>query len=151
MIIDTLFQSARYTSLSPRFAAAFEYLRQLPADQADGRYEIDGDNCFALVQSYSTKPLAQARMEAHRRYIDIQFIQAGFETMLWAPLATLQVTQEYSEEKDVAFFATPARTISLNLAAGEFAIFYPEDGHAPCLEYGSSTTVRKTVIKVAVR
>ena len=148
MIADTLTQYHRYTALSPRFAAAFEFLRTLPADQVPGRHDLDGDDCFALVQSYPTKPAAQATFEAHERYIDIQFIQAGQETLLWAPRATLQVTQPYNPEKDVTFYAMPTHTTPVNLSAGEFAIFFPEDGHAPGLEYAGRTDVRKVVIKV---
>jgi YhcH/YjgK/YiaL family protein len=148
MIVDALTQCSRYTTLSPRFAAAFEFLRTLPADKPLGRYELDGDNCFALVQGYATKPAAQATFESHERYIDIQFIQSGQETLLWAPRAALKITQPYNAEKDVAFYALPLRTTPLNLCAGEFAIFFPEDGHAPGLESGSRTEVRKVVIKV---
>src|ERR1035438_9429730 len=71
MISDTLEQCRRYTSLSPRFAAAFEFLEKLPANQPIGRYDIDGDNSFAMVQAYTTKPLDQAKFETHRQYIDI--------------------------------------------------------------------------------
>jgi YhcH/YjgK/YiaL family protein len=149
MITDTLAQHRRYHSLSPRFAAAFQFLETLPPDAALGRHEIDGDNCFALVQAYSTRPLTQAKFEAHRKYIDIQFIQSGREAMLWSPLAALtETTTPYAEERDVAFFATPAHFITTNLQAGEFVIFFPTDGHAPCLEFQGLTEVRKAVIKV---
>ena len=108
MIADTLSQYRRYTALSPRFAAAFEFLRQLPANQPLGRHDLDGDNCFALVQTYATKPLAEAKFESHRKYIDIQFIQTGSETLLWSPLAALtKITEPYEAAKDIAFYATP--------------------------------------------
>ena len=149
MITDTLAQRSRYTSLSPRFAAAFEFLEALPAGLLDGRHDIDGDNCFALVQNYQTKPLAQAAFEAHQQYIDIQFIQAGRETILWSPLAALtQVTQPYVDGKDIAFFANPPHWTPIHLHAGQFTIFFPEDGHAPGIECDGSVEVRKIVIKV---
>jgi len=151
MIADTLDQIHRYQTLSPRFPAAVEFLKHLPADIALGRHDIDGDHCFALVQSYTTKPLAQAKFEAHRKYIDIQFIQAGREVLLWSPLAALtQVTQPYVEEKDVVFFATPPQVTPVSLGAGEIAIFFPEDGHAPGIECGGAAEVCKVVIKVQV-
>lgn len=151
MIADTLVQHGRYTNLNPRFPAAFEFLKKLPANQPAGRVELDGDNCFALVQTYTTKPVAQAKFEAHRRYIDIQFIQAGRETLLWSPLATLaQVTQPYADANDIAFYANPPQPTPVNLRAGDFAIFFPEDGHAPGLECGGAVEVRKVVIKVRV-
>jgi YhcH/YjgK/YiaL family protein len=151
MVVDTLAQCRRYTSLSPRFAAAFEFLRKLPADQPSGRIELDGDNCFALVQSYTTKPHAAAKFEAHRKYIDIQFIQAGRETILWSPLAELtEVVQPHDAAKDIAFYATPARVTPVNLHAGELTIFFPEDGHAPGLELAGPAEVRKVVMKICV-
>jgi biofilm protein TabA len=149
MIADTLEQRRRYTGLSPRFAAAFEFLEKLPAGKPDGRYDIDGDNCFALVQTYTTRPLAQAMFEAHRQYIDIQFLQAGRETLLWTPLVALtRVTRPYAADEDIAFLAHPPHWTPINLRAGQFAIFFPEDGHAPGLESGSPSEVRKIVIKV---
>ena len=149
MITDTLSQCRRYMSLSPRFAAAFEFLERLPTSQPDGRCDIDGDNCFALVQTYATRPLAQAMFEAHRQYIDIQFIQAGRETILWSPLAALtQVTQPYAAGKDIAFFASPPQWTPINLRAGQFTIFFPEDGHAPGIECDGAAEVRKIVIKI---
>jgi YhcH/YjgK/YiaL family protein len=151
MILDTLTQYRRYTSLSPRFAAAFEFLKQLPADKANGRYDLDGDNCFALVQAYATKPADQAKFETHRQYIDIQFIQSGRETMLWAPLAALtQVIQPYIAEKDVIFYATPPHMTPINFGPGQFVIFFPTDGHAGGLECEGPSEVRKVVIKVRV-
>lgn len=149
MITDLLAESHRYHSLSPRFAAAFEFLHKLPASTPDGRCDIEGDDCYALVQSYVSKPLAQAKFESHRRYIDIQFIQAGCESILWSPLATLpQVTSPYVTERDIAFFANPPHWTAINLTAGLFSIFFPEDGHAPGIESGGPCEVRKVVIKV---
>ncbi len=152
MITDTLAEAGRYAGLSPRFAAAFDFLKALPADQPDGRYELADDNGFALVQRYPGKPIAEARFEAHRRYIDIQFIQAGREQLLWAPLATLtQVTEAYAAERDIAFFAHPPQWTALQLQAGQFAIFFPEDGHAPGIASNDFTgEIRKVVIKVQV-
>jgi YhcH/YjgK/YiaL family protein len=151
MISDTLEQCHRYTSLSPRFAAAFEFLEKLPANQPTGRYDLDGNNCFAMVQAYTTMPLDQAKFETHRQYIDIQFIQAGRETMLWSPLAALtQVTGAYSPEKDVIFYANPPQKTPINFGAGQFVIFFSTDGHAGGLECYGQSEVRKVVIKVRV-
>jgi YhcH/YjgK/YiaL family protein len=150
MIAGTLAQSSRYVSLSPRFGAAFDFLRNLSADLPPGRHDIAGDDCFALVQAYTTKPLAEGKFEAHRNYIDIQFVQAGRETLLWTPLASLAETRPYDSEKDYALFAAPANATPLRLRAGEFTIFYPEDAHAPCLELDGPSEVRKVVVKVRV-
>ena len=149
MISDTLDQCHRYTSLSPRFAAAFDFLEKLPPHHPPGRYEIDGNDCFALMQSYRSQPREMGKVETHRQYIDIQFIQAGRETMLWSPINALpHVTQPYNAEKDVIFYATPLNMLPLTLTAGQFVIFFPTDGHAGGLEWSGQSEVRKVVIKV---
>ncbi|MDD5139456.1 MAG: YhcH/YjgK/YiaL family protein [Verrucomicrobiales bacterium] len=151
MVADTFEQRRRYMSLSPRFAIAFEFLANLPASLPDGRCDIDGDDCFALVQTYTTRPLAQAKFEAHRQHIDIQFIQAGRESILWSPLAALtQVTELYVAERDITFFANPPQWTPINLHAGQFTIFFPEDGHAPGIEFAGPAEVRKVVVKARV-
>ena len=103
------------------------------------------------MQAYATKPADQAKFETHRQYIDIQFIQSGRETMLWAPLAALtQVIQPYIAEKDVIFYATPPHMTPINFGPGQFVIFFPTDGHAGGLECEGPSEVRKVVIKVRV-
>jgi biofilm protein TabA len=149
MILDTLSQWRRYASLNPRFAAAFAFLEQVTAAVADGRHEIAGDEVFALVQRYETR-LAAGQPEAHRRYIDIQFIVAGREVIQWAPLASLtEVTKPYDHTKDAEFFA-PGAMVPVRVAAGQFAILFPDDAHAPCCAWAGPEPVAKVVVKVAV-
>lgn len=151
MITDKLDRIERYAALGPRLAAAIRFLQQQPAALPDGRHDVLGDDCFALIQSYTTKPLAQAEFEAHRKYADIQLILAGEETLLWAPLENVgPVTKPYVAERDIAFFASPAHSTPLQLRAGEFAVFFPEDAHAPGLQTNGPCAVRKVVMKVRV-
>lgn len=149
MILDTLPQWRRYAAIMPGFAKAFEYLETLNTGTATGRYELDGDRVYCLVQRYQTKPLAQAKLEAHRNYVDIQYLIAGRETILWAPLAALTtVTQPYDATRDIGFFATVAGTTPVNLEAGHFSILFPADGHAPGIEWNGALDVVKAVVKV---
>ena len=150
MILDTLPQWRRYSSLNPRFAKAFAFLEQVTAAVADGRHEIDGDEVFALVQRYETRPVA-GQPEAHRRYVDIQFIVAGREVIQWAPLASLsEVTKPYDDTKDAGFFASGDAMVPVRVAAGQFAILFPDDAHAPCCAWAGPEPVIKVVVKVAV-
>ena len=150
MIMDNLAGWRRYAGTQPGLTPAFEFLQTLTPATPDGRYEIDGDRIFCLVQRYRTKPLAEAKFEAHRKYTDVQFILAGRETILWAPLAALPtVTQPHDTERDIAFFAMPTQHTSLRLCAGQFTILFPHDGHAPGLECDGSTDVVKAVVKVS--
>ncbi len=151
MVLDILANAARYESLNSRFAQAFAWLRTMDGTQELGRHDIDGDHCFALVQTYESKPIEKAKFEAHRKYIDIQFIHSGRETILWAPLDTMkEETMAYSDEKDAALWKLTADTTPLHVCAGHFAILWPEDAHAPCIEWDKPEQVFKVVVKVAV-
>ncbi|MCA1963584.1 MAG: YhcH/YjgK/YiaL family protein [Prosthecobacter sp.] len=151
MILATLAQADRYARLHPGFARAFDFLRRVDGTQALGRHELDGERAFALVQTYTTKPQADALFEAHRKYIDVQFIHSGRETILWAPLASLsEPTMSYDESKDAALWKLTADSTPLHVSAGHFCILYPEDAHAPCVQWDAPAEVFKVVVKVAV-
>jgi YhcH/YjgK/YiaL family protein len=146
MILDHLSQWRRYAALEARFERGFRYLETVTPQTPLGRYELAGSDLFVLVQTYPAKPVEQCRFEAHRQYADIQFIVAGTETILWAPLTALTtVTEAYNPEKDIAFFGRPANATALSMVAGQFAVFFPADGHAPG---GGTGTVLKAVVKV---
>jgi YhcH/YjgK/YiaL family protein len=91
MILDTLAQWRTYAALSPRLAKGFAFLETVSPTAALGRHEIDGDDVFALVQRYTTKPIEERVFESHRKYIDIQYVLQGREVMCWAPLPLLPV------------------------------------------------------------
>ena len=149
MILDCLPQWRRYATTLSGLAKAFEYLQTLDAGCPNGRYELDGDRMYCLVQRYRTKPRAQAALEAHRKYADVQFILAGRETILWAPHAALtKVTQPYDANRDTEFFGMIANPMPVSLIAGQFAILFPADGHAPGLETDHAADVVKAVVKV---
>jgi biofilm protein TabA len=151
MIQDTLAQSARYEVLSPRFAQVFAYLRTVDGTQALGRHDIAGDDVFALVQTYTTKLQETALFEAHRKYIDVQFLYSGRETILWAPLAAMkEETMAYDAEKEAALWKLVPDVTPLHLSAGHFCILFPEDAHAPCVQWDEPSDVFKVVVKVAV-
>lgn len=150
MILDTLANAGRYTLLAPRIAAALKFLRDndcaaLPV----GKTPIQGDQLFALVQDNTTKPREQGQWEAHRKYIDVQFVAAGVEQMGWANIGALAVKKPYDEPTDVAFFDGPGSFVTV--PAGSFTIFFPEDAHIPGVAVNDlPAAVRKVVIKAAV-
>lgn len=150
MIFDHLSQLHRYECCSSRLPAAFEFLRTKDLQTLEiGRHEIDGDRIFALVQEYQTKLAAQAMWEAHRKYIDVQFIVAGEERMGYAPLETMSSVSDYDEQSDAIKLAGNDRNGSeLIVSAGMFAIFFPHDAHRPTMAANEPCVVRKIVIKV---
>lgn len=148
MISDLLSFSKLYLPAHPRLAAGFDFLHKLPADIADGRYDIDGDRLFALVQSYGTTPAATRKLEHHRKYADIQFLFAGEEIIEHAPLDGLPVDTPYTAEKDYGLVKDPAVRSSVILRPGTWAIFFPQDAHKPGCALGAPGPVRKVVVKV---
>lgn len=148
MILDDLSQAHRYLPLHAGFRLGFEFLARADlATLASGRHELDGDRVFALINRDPGRGHAGARLEAHRKYIDIQFLVDGCEEIGWRPLAECrELTDPYSEERDIMFFADQPSTW-IELPRGKFMIFYPQDAHAPLAASGDNI---KAVIKVAV-
>lgn len=150
MIVDTLEQSEKYLSLHPRFQAAFDFLKKTDLQALpEGRFEIDGPNLFALTQCYQTKPVAEGKLEAHRKYIDIQVVVSGEEYIGYAPLTHQLLVDPFNPEKDIGFYHGEANLIKLS--AGMFAIFYPTDAHLPCRQIQGPCAVKKIVLKVACK
>lgn len=150
MILDTLSSASAHRGLGDRFNAAFDWLATFKVDTPDGRYAIDGDNVFALVQSYDTVPAVEKKYEAHRGYADVQYIAAGTEVILYAPTGGLFPVTDYDAEKDFQLFADPAAATPLHMAPGSFAVFLPHDGHKPGCSNGGPARMKKVVVKVRV-
>jgi YhcH/YjgK/YiaL family protein len=149
MIIDRLANPSPLYQLPAGLARALEYLRGTDMRSvALGRHDLDGDHLFALVQEYTTRAADQCVWEAHRRYVDVQFVVTGAERMGVASLAQMREREAYDAARDVAFFEPGSEFVTIR--AGMFAIFGPEDVHSPCHAAGQPGLVRKVVVKVAV-
>ncbi len=148
MIFDDLKNASRYAQMHPGFAAGFEFLsRPDLASLPGGRHEIDGDRVFALVNRDPGRGHAGARLESHRKYIDIQLLVSGQEEIGWRLLDECQkLTDPYDAKRDIMFFADAPLTWIV-MAPGKFLVFWPEDAHAPLAATGDNV---KVVIKVAV-
>ena len=148
MIIDRLENAARYAALHPGFPAAFEFLKRAKvAELAAGRHEVDGDRLYAMVIRGPGRGRGGAKLEAHRNYIDIQYVASGTDEMGWKLASECQQSEggydagkdnEHFGDEPVIWFAVPA---------GMFAAFFPEDAHAPM---GGEGEQEKIVMKVAV-
>ncbi|MEN6472908.1 MAG: YhcH/YjgK/YiaL family protein [Syntrophaceae bacterium] len=113
------------------------------------RVDLQGEALFALNQVYETRDLDQAKFEAHRRYIDIQYVFEGHETLRLACIDGATPVTEFDEEKDFRLYdAGDYSTISFQ--KGMVCILYPADLHAPCLDWQGRSLIKKTVIKVRV-
>ena len=149
MIIDTLAQADRYLALHPLFVRAFEFLRTTDLTALPpGKHAVLGEQIFAIVEACPGRTRAEAKLECHRRYIDIQLVLEGIEEMGWKPLAACtDPATDYDAARDIRFF-NDAPSSWIATPAGSFCLFFPDDAHAPLV---SSSTIRKVVVKIAVQ
>jgi YhcH/YjgK/YiaL family protein len=148
MIIDKIENLRMYEKLNPRFTKAFNYLEETNFNQlVSGKYEIDGDNVFALLQEYETKNDFDCMLEGHQKYIDIQYVISGEEFMGIASYINQKVLKPYHADNDIAFYDGEYSTVKV--AKGNFTIFFPGDLHMPCLKVNVPAMVKKAVIKIS--
>ncbi len=151
MVIDKLSEINKYTSLHPRFAKAIDYIvtnNLLIAEP--GTVLVDGEDIKAIIIEGNCVPKEEslAGFECHNTYIDIQIVLKGKETVGWRARTSCSSPKgEYSEEKDVLFYAD-APILFFELQAGMFSIYFPEDVHAPMIGEGP---IKKLVMKVRVK
>jgi YhcH/YjgK/YiaL family protein len=149
VVFDHLAHSHLYEAVTARMHHAFKFLRRedlamLPV----GKYPIDGDDVYALVQEYQTKPADKAKWEGHRQYLDVQYVASGVERMGYGYSAGFEVTKEYDAAGDYLLFSGIGN--ELVMTPGMFAIFSPHDVHRPTVAVDQPMPVRKIVVKVRV-
>jgi YhcH/YjgK/YiaL family protein len=149
MILDSLKNKAQYAALHPRFQQVFDFIDNNDvASMPCGRHEIDGDNIFVVVQELDLRELKEARLELHRKYIDIQLLLSGpNEVFGWSEKKDcLTPETDFDVAKDIQLF-TDTPQCFYSVGEGQFSILFPEDGHAPMLGEGH---VKKCIFKVAL-
>lgn len=149
MIIDSLANAHKYFSLHPSFKAAFDYIGSTDlATKEPGKFDIDAELKGAVISKKGTSVEESiAKFECHDHNIDIQVCLVGTETIGWKPRETCNEPKgEYNAEKDVQFYSDKP-DMYFQLKAGQFAILYPNDVHAPMI---GEDVITKTVIKVKI-
>ena len=148
MIVDRLVNAEKYFHLHPGLPTAFEFLRSANLSQMPlGKHEIDGDRLFAILARENGRGIERARLEAHRTYIDVQYDIAGGEIIGFRPTEECaDIAEPYDSKRDICFFADKPHTW-LSIPPGAFAIFFPEDAHAPLAGEGE---IVKAIVKIAV-
>lgn len=147
MVTDNIRNANSYYALGTGIKKALKFLEATDfSGMASGRYDIDGDAVYALVQSYDSKPAGEGKLEAHRKYIDVQFVFDGCESMGYANIETLSAECEYDVQKD--FILYKGEYDMLTYSKGMFAIYFPFDAHMPCIAVDKPAPVKKIVVKV---
>ena len=147
MILDTLTQADRYLTLHPLFERAFAFLRDTDLRALDpGVHAVQGEQIFAIAEACTGRTRAEAKLECHRRYIDIQLVLEGVDEMGWKPLVEcVEPATEHDAARDIRFFNDAPRSW-IATPTGSFCLFYPDDAHAPLV---SDAFIRKVVVKIA--
>ncbi len=150
MIYDRFENLNLYCRPGSRLHQALVHARDVAHTVADGRIEIDGDKLYASVATYETRPKEERRFEGHRRYIDVQVLLEGEESIEVSLDEDLQTIEAYDEKRDVMFLKPPQHAASLVMKPGCFGVFFPHDIHRPGCHLQDRSRVRKIVMKVAV-
>ena len=147
MVVDTLDNLEKYASLNPLFAQAIAYLKStdLNAVEVGTKVELKGKDLVVNFAQANPKTKEQAKLETHNKFIDIQIPLSAVEVMGYTPAKDcVPANAPYNAEKDITFFEGLAEDY-IAVKPGMFAIFFPQDGHAPAI---SETGVKKVIVKV---
>ena len=150
MIYDKINNIETYAAISEDIRVGLEYLREVRMDIAVGTYQVS-PRVKAIVTEYETKILNEFGYEAHRDYIDIQYLIRGEEVINSLPLEYLKEIKQYNKEIDAAFYEeVEVKPQELLLGNGYFAILFPQDGHMPQLCVNNPEKVKKVVMKIQI-
>ena len=147
MIIDSMKNIGVYKPILKGLDAGLAAVKALGEHPEVGKYTFDGG--YFMVQEGLTKPVSEGDFEAHRKYIDVQMILEGCETVGWADIDDLTESVAYDENKDKIMYAGEVRHCNL-IRPGMFWAAFPEDGHKACRHVEEQNTYRKIVMKLPV-
>ena len=153
MIVGTLDSIQTQIVQRPSIMAALAYLQELDLETIqDGRYEVQDDRIFSIIQSYLTEMTADSvEVEGHRKYIDVYWMLAGSDQFGWIPTNKLEDLPKYDADKDVWKKVVKAPMLSyITLTQDDVAVLFPEDAHVAQLAVKEPATARKVILKVAV-
>ena len=150
MVYDKIDSIETYKGLSEDIYEGLKLIKNATLDLDNGVHEIN-PRVKAIVSEYETKTVNENGYEAHRMFIDIQYLLKGTEKICYLPVEYLKERKAYRSEIEAAFFEeVEVNPLEIIIGNRYFAIFFPRDGHMPCLSISDSLAVKKVVIKVAV-
>ena len=148
MITDDLSNSSLYPGFPLGIRIAFDFLKKTDLVAAEaGKYLLEDGKSYALIQEYETKDEKEVGWEAHRKYIDLQYLVRGREQIGYAPIKNMK-EGEYNPEKD--FIPLSGAGSYLQMLPGNFMLLFPWDAHKPGLSCGGKEKVKKVVVKIAM-
>lgn len=149
MIIDTLDNLGKYVALNPLFADVVEFLKTHDLRTMEvGKYPIKDKDLFLNLSLTKQRTKETAFLETHIDMIDIQVPITCAESFGYSPLCDLPAF-EYNAEKDITKYGDTKPQTYVTVNPGQFAIFFPQDGHAPCII--EEEEIKKAIFKVKVK
>lgn len=146
MIIDKLENLKNYASLNPLFPKVIEFLQQNDLNALEpGKHEIEGKDLFVNIQMAKGRTPAEAVIETHNKMIDIQIPLSDIETFGYTQRDQLPEA-EYNAEKDISKIPDLPADSYITCTPGMFVIFFPQDGHAPCI--AGVPELKKAIFKI---
>ena len=151
MIYDVKENLLKYRGISKNLDGALDYLSHANFSLIGaGKYPVQRDKIYTLVQTPETCQRADALWESHRRYIDIQYLLCGTEQIGFQNVNALTVKEKYDDQKDIAFYKENYEGFFIKLKPDSFVICFPDDAHMPLICTDGPQSIKKVVIKVKV-
>lgn len=149
MIYDKRANLDMYGNISQNLRTAVEFIKNVDLElMSEKEFQIIDNRIYGFIRIFEGKAHDAVFYEAHKKFIDIQYIIQGKETIFYANVQGMKSLQPYDGEKDIEFYTDPQLSTRLDMQPGEFAIFFPHDAHKPCCQCYGETSSRKLVIKV---
>ena len=146
MIIDTIDNLGKYVGLNPLFADVVEFIKHNDLNTLEaGKHLIKDKDLFVNITTAKGRAKETATLETHINMIDIQIPLDGEETFGYTPLKDLP-DFEYNAEKDITKYGATMAQTYVTCKPGQMAIFFPQDGHAPCIS--EAAEIKKAIFKV---
>lgn len=151
MIFDTRSNLSFYRGYSPLFDLALHYLETTNLNALEpGKYPIQGDSVFTLIQAPETAKREDRLWESHKRYIDIQYLISGKEWIGFQNTDFLTIKEPYCTERDIAFFHDKGKGFFVPMVPESFVVCFPQDAHMPLVCESSPESIKKAVIKIQI-
>lgn len=149
MIANNIKNAHFYYNIDKKYQTALEFLQNTDMKNLEnGKYSIQGENIYIIVQEYQTKPENEGKLEAHQKYTDIQYIITGKEKLGYLDIDNFSPSTFYDTDKDIIFGEGNCDFIKAE--EGDFVIFTPQDAHMPCISINEPLQVKKAVIKIKI-
>lgn len=151
MIYDCKENLSQYQGISKNLDYAIAYLQSTDfTDMPAGKYPVQGEDVFALVQTPNTRKKADALWETHKQYLDVQFLLSGAEKIGFQNVNLLTVSQSYDAQKDIAFYEDDGQGLFVDLVSNTFVVCFPNDAHMPLICTEQPQPIKKVVMKVKI-